>query len=113
MTVKELASILEAEVLAGADCLTGAVTGGYVSDLLSNVMAQAPAGAVWVTMQAHHNVVAVASLTGLAAVVIAGGVRPDAATVKKAAAEGVVLLATALPAFEAVGRLYTQGVRGL
>ncbi|SDF20248.1 DRTGG domain-containing protein [Sporolituus thermophilus] len=113
MTVKELADALEAEVLAGAGRLDGAVTGGYVSDLLSNVMAQAPGGGVWVTMQAHPNVVAVAALTGLTAVVIAGGVRPEDATVKKAAAEEVVLLATALSAFEAVGRLYSMGVRGL
>ena len=75
MTVRELAAALDLSVLTGNDHLDREVTGGYASDLLSCVMAGARAGDVWVTLQAHANVVAVASLLTLAAVVITEGVR--------------------------------------
>jgi predicted transcriptional regulator len=87
-------------------------SGGFASDLLSNVMARASAGQVWITLQGHQNIVAVAVLIELAAVIIAGGVQPDAETRDKAAAEGVTILTTTLPVFEIAGRLYQLGLRG-
>lgn len=112
MTVNDLIGSLPLTVVAGHDRLTAQVTGGYVSDLLSNVMGFATPGSVWVTMQGHQNVVAVASLAGLAAVVVAGGVAPEPETVAKAEAEGIVLLTTSLTSFELVGQLYRSGVKG-
>jgi serine kinase of HPr protein (carbohydrate metabolism regulator) len=112
VTVNDLIGSLPLTVVAGHDRLTAQVTGGYVSDLLSNVMGFATPGSVWVTMQGHQNVVAVASLAGLAAVVVAGGVAPEPETVAKAEAEGIVLLTTSLTSFELVGQLYRSGVKG-
>lgn len=112
MTVEDIVKALPLTVVAGQDGLATPVTGGYVSDLLSNVMGNASAGNVWVTMQGHQNIVAVASLAGLAAVIVAGGVAPEADTVAKAKAEGVVLLTTAQPSFAVVGQLYQSGVKG-
>lgn len=112
MTVNDLVGSLPLTVVAGHDRLAAQVTGGYVSDLLSNVMGFAAPGSVWVTMQGHQNVVAVASLAGLAAVVVAGGVAPEPETVAKAEAEGIVLLTTSLASFELVGQLYRNGVTG-
>ena len=88
------------------------ITGGYVSDLLSDVMANAKDGNIWVTNQKHQNCIAVASLLGIAAIIIAGGVAPDDNTVEKAVEEKVPLYTTQLSAFEAVGRLYEMGIRG-
>ncbi|VBB06323.1 drtgg [Lucifera butyrica] len=113
MTVQELIGELSLAVLSGQAQLEQQITGGYVSDLLSNVMGHTVAGNVWVTMQAHQNVVAVASLAGLAAVIIAGGVEAEAGVIARAEKENVVLLATPLPAFEVVGRLYRQGIQGV
>ncbi|HHV61259.1 MAG TPA: serine kinase [Firmicutes bacterium] len=96
----------------GDDALDREVSGGYVSDLLSDVMAHACEGAIWVTTQAHQNIVAVAVLTGLAGVIIAGGVKPGDETLKKAQEEGIPLFVSDLPSFEVVGRLYTLGLRG-
>ncbi|NLG83952.1 MAG: serine kinase [Firmicutes bacterium] len=87
------------------------VTGGYAADLLSDVMAHARQGNVWVTIQTHRNVVAVASLLSLAAVIMAGGYRPDAETMAKAAEEGVPVYATAESTFLVAGRLYELGLR--
>lgn len=112
MTVGEIAKALSLNVLAGREALAAEVEGGYVSDLLSNVMGRAAAGDIWVTMQGHPNIVAVASLAGLAAVVVAGGATPEEETVAKAEAESVALLTSGLAGFELVGQLYRLGVRG-
>ncbi|MDU2065725.1 MAG: DRTGG domain-containing protein [Sporomusaceae bacterium] len=101
------------------DCLTVAedglflqeITGGIVSDLLSNVMGQAKAGAVWITMQSHQNIVAVASLADLAAVIVAGGATVEQGTRQKAEQEKVLLFTTALTAYEVAGRLYQLGIK--
>jgi len=103
---------LKLNVVAGRGGLAGQVTGGYVSDLLSNVMGFAAPGSIWVTMQGHQNIVAVASLAGLTAVVVAGGAAPEPETVAKAEAEGIVLMTTDMPCFELVGQLYRLGVPG-
>lgn len=95
---------------AGADEVE--VTSGYASDLLSDVLAHAPAGGLLVTLQVHLNVVAVAGHAELAAVVFAGGRRPDAEVVAKAAEEGLALYASDEDTFEVVGRLYALGLRG-
>lgn len=113
MTVEELAAHLPLKVVAGDSRLKEGITGGYVCDLLSNVMAHAAAGNVWVTMQGHPNIIAVASLLGLAAVIVAGGATLDRTTVDRAVSEDIVLLVTDLPAFEVVGLMYSMGIKGL
>jgi predicted transcriptional regulator len=112
MIVRDIVSGLSLSVLAGRDYLDRIITGGYTSDLLSNVMGNAAQGNIWVTMQGHQNVVAVASLAGLAAVILAGGVEPDEDALIKAQSQEVVLLSTTLSSFEVVGRIYTMGIKG-
>lgn len=109
MTVGEIAQRLGLKALAGAN--TGLrdrqVTGGYCSDLLSDVMANAEEGSAWITIQTHKNVIAVALLTGVAAVIMTGGRRPDEETLAAAEAEKVVLLTTSKGSFEVAGELYS------
>ena len=74
MKVKELLDVLNLKLLTkdvSEDALYAEVEGGYASDLLSNAMGQAQPGMVWVTMQGHQNVAAVASLIGLSCVILA------------------------------------------
>ncbi len=80
----------------------------YVSDLLSDVMANAKEGGLWITLQAHVNIVAVASMKNIIAVILVNGRRPDGETIEKAEAEGIALLGTDLNAFELAGTLYTM-----
>jgi len=82
------------------------VTGGYVGDLLSDVMANAEEGNIWITLQTHVNIVAVATLKGISGVVIVNGRRPGTDTINKADTERIPLMITDLSAFEAAGRLY-------
>lgn len=88
------------------------VSGGYTSDLLSNVMGFAAPGNVWVTMQGHQNIIAVASLASLAAVIVAGGVVPEKETIEKATEKGIILLTSPLSSFELVGQLYQLEIKG-
>jgi BioD-like phosphotransacetylase family protein len=113
MTLQELAQQLSLKVQTASEKLDTTVTGGYASDLLSYVMAKAKAGNVWVTVQSHPNIVAVASLLNLAGIIVTQGGEPDAATVEKAEQEGVSILTTPLTTYTVVGRLYELGVRGV
>ena len=88
------------------------VTRGYVSDLLSDVMANAPRGGVLVTIQVHMNVIAVAVHAELSAVIFASGRRPGEDVRAMAAKEGIALFATEDCAFDVSGRLYEKGLRG-
>jgi hypothetical protein len=88
------------------------VTRGYASDLLSDVLAHAPAGGVLVTLQVHLNVVAVASHAELAAVIFASGRMPDEEVVAKAESERITLFSSPQDTFEIVGRLYALGLKG-
>jgi predicted transcriptional regulator len=107
MKLSEIIKAIDAEVTTGQALIEGKVVkGGYVSDLLSDVMGHAQEGAIWLTIQTHPNVVAVALLLNLSAVVFTAGQKPEETTVEKAKEEGIVLLTTALSTYEAAGRLY-------
>lgn len=110
--VRDIVNELECEVAAGRGWLDNQVSFGYSSDLLSDVMAGAGPGDVWVTVQIHQNIVAVASLTGVSAIIVAGGANPAHETVLKADEEGIPLLTTSKPSFEVAGMLYHMGIRG-
>lgn len=112
VTIREMIEALELTLVSDSGALDDPWTGGYVSDLLSHVMGQAKSGQAWVTMQGHQNIVAVASLVGLGAVIIAGGIEPEEQTVAKAKAQEVVLCKTALSTYEVAGRLYQLGISG-
>jgi hypothetical protein len=86
-------------------------SGGYTSDLLSCVMAGAKANHLWITLQSHLNIVAVAALLEVAAVIITEAAQPDAATVAKANEQGVILLSTPKATYEVDGKLWEMGIR--
>lgn len=111
ITVNDVVRDLElSEIVAAPD--GAAVQGGYVSDLLSDVMGRAEAGSLWVTVQSHQNIVAVAALADLAGIIIVNGIQPDEAVVDKARQQGVAILGTKSDAFNTVGKLYSLGVIG-
>jgi hypothetical protein len=112
MKLSDLVKEFGLEVKAGSGLLDREVTGGYASDLLSDVLAHAEDGVLWVTLHIHQNIVAVASHKGLSGIVLVQGRVPEADTVAKAEEENVPILVTDLPAFELVGRLYKAGIRG-
>lgn len=112
MTLQDLIAQLGLTVLtAPKDFARIVPQGGYASDLLSCVIAGAQPGNLWVTLQAHMNVVAVAALREVSAVIITEGAMPEADVVAKAEEQGVILLSTGRPNYEVVGKLWEMGVR--
>lgn len=87
------------------------VNSGYCSDLLSCVMAGAPNQGIWVTLQAHNNIIAVAALLDLAAIIITEGAVPDKTTIEKANEEDITLLSTEKSSFYINGKLWELGLR--
>ena len=110
MTVRELCSKLDLSVKAGRPGLDRGVTGGYASDLLSDVMANAVEGNVWITLHQHPNIVAVAVNGGLACVVLVNGREPEDVTIEKADAEGVPIAVSSLATFELAGKMCEMGI---
>ncbi len=112
MTINEIVTRLDGRLVAGQRRAGEAIRGGYASDLLSDVMAHAHEGDLWVTLQRHANIVAVASVRDLAGIVLVGGREPEPAAMTRAEEEGVAIIVTPLPTFEVIGRLHEAGVRG-
>ena len=112
MKLTELIDELALTVKSAKKGLDREVKGGYASDLLSDVMAHSQEGDVWVTIQGHPNIVAVATLRDLAGIILANGRQPNEQTVQRAEEEGIPILCTSLPTFEVAGRLYRLGIHG-
>jgi hypothetical protein len=111
MDLQAIIDSLSLEVITPELDLHREVTGGYVSDLLSDVMGNSHEGNVWVTFQIHINIIAVASLKGHSGIILGNNRKPEAETLKRAIAENIPLMTTTLPTFELVGRLYALGLR--
>ena len=106
MQVKDIITALDLKVFGGSQGLDREITGGYTSDLLSDVMGYAENGKVWITLQTHKNVIAIASLKELAAVILIKGNDPDTDMLAQAKEEGIPVLGTNEEAFEITGKLY-------
>jgi hypothetical protein len=113
MILKNIVEKLHLEVLCCRDKLDCEVQLGYASDLLSDVMANTQKGYLWITLQIHQNIVAVASMNELAGIVLINGRRPEEDTINKASREKVPILLSELPSFEVIGRLYKMGISGI
>jgi hypothetical protein len=112
MKLEKIMESLALDALTPQLSMDADVARAHASDLLSDVLANAPAGGILLTIQVHMNVIAVALHAGLAAVVFTSGMRPDDAVAAKAIEEKLPLFGTGESTFDAAGRLYTLGLRG-
>ena len=106
MKVRELVEKLGLTIFCGEENLDNYIKGGYVSDLLSDVMGFAQEGNIWVTLQTHKNVIAIASLKELAAIVLVKGNKPEEDMLEQAKEEGIPVLGTNAQTFEIAGKIY-------
>lgn len=106
MKVSELVNTLGLKVYSGKAGLDKEIEGGYTSDLLSDVMGNADAGFVWITLQTHKNIMAIASLKELAAIILVKGNQPEEDTAMQSNSEGIPILGTDSESFEISGMLY-------
>lgn len=110
MRLADIVKELDLTVLVGEALESQKVVGVYICDLLSNVMAHGKTGNLWITIQTHQNVLAVASLLNFSAILLPEGLSPEQEVLEKARKEGVVILQSPLSAFELAGRLYAMGL---
>lgn len=112
MKLKEIAERLGWELQTPGVALDADIRTAYASDLLSDVLAHSGEGDLWLTRQTHLNIVAIAVMRDLSAILLVSGAEPDADTVAKAREKGVPIFRTSLPTFEAAGLLYQAGISG-
>lgn len=105
LTISDIAEKLGLDLKAKGDVLKG-VTGCYISDLLSDVMANSKDHELWITLQTHPNIVAVAAIKGISGVIITNGRSPEADTLRKAEAENVTIMTSHHSTFEVAGLIY-------
>jgi predicted transcriptional regulator len=107
--VSELVGTLELEVIAGAGGIDKEIAGVYICDLLSWAMANLQAGNIWITIQTHVNVLAVALLTEASCVIVPEAAEIDSQTIDKANAEEIPLLRSRLSAYDLAVKIREQG----
>ncbi len=108
MKVSDLVEKFDLKVFSGNKGLENEISGAYVSDLLSDVMGNACENEVWITLQTHQNVIAIASLKDLAAVILVKGLIPGADMLAKSNEEGIPVIGTGCGTFEIAGLLYKE-----
>jgi predicted transcriptional regulator len=111
LTVKDLVGKFGLKSAAGEKGLNRSVKSGYSGDLLSDVMANAPEGCAWLTIQSHQNIIAVAVLREMACIIITGGHTPDTETINKADNEGIPVLLWPGSGYILAGMIYSAGVK--
>ena len=111
MTLQEIIHKLDLSVFTDPKDFSAIHPGsGYAADLLSCVMAGAKSEAIWVTLQAHINIVAVAALAEVCAVIISEGAVPDPDVIEKANLQGITLLGAKATTYQVAGRLWEMGI---
>ena len=106
MKVKELVEKLNLKVLSGEKGLDREIDGCYISDLLSDVMGNAMEGNIWITLQTHKNVMAVASLKEMSCIILVKNLMPNDETIEQSNDEDLPILQTNLPTYEIAGLVY-------
>ena len=108
MTTKELVEKLDLKVLSKFE--HRAVSGVFVSDMLSDVMAGAKSGDLWLTIQTHKSIVPAANLVDVSAVLITSGKQVPQDTIDLASKYDIAVLSSGDSTFELVGKLYELGL---
>lgn len=113
LNLQEIIDNLQLQVLTDAlDFHHIYPSSAYASDLLSCVMTGARHAGVWITLQAHSNIVAVAALLELSVVIITENANPEPEVIENARQQGVCLVLTSLTNYEVAGRLWAMGLPG-
>jgi len=106
MRLTDVVTALGLQGLTNGVDLDREVRSGIVCDLLSVVLAKAQPQDLWITIQRHQNIVAVAKVTSVAGVILADGMMPEQDVIDKAAGERIPLLATKESSFVVSGKLF-------
>jgi predicted transcriptional regulator len=112
MTLSELAKHIGCEILTGNVNLDNDIKDGYVSDLLSDVIGNIKENSIWITIQRHINILGVAKLKDVIAIIIPRSLQLDENVIEKAKEEGIAILRDSRSAFELSGLIYNLLQKG-
>ncbi|MCM1992373.1 DRTGG domain-containing protein [Oceanirhabdus seepicola] len=110
MLVKDLLEYEEFRLLTDGRGGERSVKGVYINDLLSYVMSHSKENDLWITVQIHPNIVAVAELIGISVIVIPEGIEVEEVTIEKANEKGIDILSTDLDAYNICKFLMKVGI---
>lgn len=110
MKINDIIKEFPHTIITGEEFMEREISAGYCSDLLSRVMANGPKNGLWITVQTHTNIVAVATLLEISCIIIPEDIAIDNSTIEKAIEEKIVILSSPLTAFELSGKLYQMGI---
>ena len=113
MTVKEIASILEAKFLCCEEEGDRQVHSAFASDMMSDVLAFVTEDTLLLTGLINSQSVRTAEMLDLPALVFVRGKKPHQDAVDRARMIGMPALTTQMTMYEACGRLYAAGVQGV
>lgn len=100
MQVKEFLEKTHFEFKASPEALEKEISGVFVGDLLSWVMGNCEANQVWITVQSHMNIIAVAALKEISCLIIAQSAEVEDEVLQKAYEENIALCRSDLSAYE-------------
>ncbi len=109
MTVKELQAKLNLKALN--DVNDKEIEGAFISDMVSDVMAGAQPGNIWVTVQTHKNIIAAANLVDIPAIIVVRGKQIPEDTLQMADRVGVTVFSTDLDSYSIATKLYEAGIK--
>ena len=112
MKLKEVKEILNAEIIVGTEKLDMEVKTAFGADLMSDVLAFAKAGSLLLTGLTNSQVIRIANVMDIAAIILVRGKKPPIETVNLAKEFKIPVLTTKYILFETAGRLYTKGIVG-
>ena len=112
MQIREIARLLEAEVLCGEELLDGEVKSACGCDMMSDVLAFVKDQAVLITGLCNPQVVRTAMMMDMKCIVFVRGKIPPKEVVDLACAAGIAVLACDERMYVACGKLYVNGLAG-
>lgn len=112
MKLRDVKEILDADVIVGDEKLDIEVTTAFGADLMSDVLSFAKAGCLLLTGLTNTQVVRIANVLDMAAIILVRGKKPPAETISMAKSLQIPILTTKYILFETAGRLYAKGIVG-
>lgn len=112
MKLREVQEILKADVIVGKEKLDMEVKTAFGADLMSDVLAFAKAGSLLLTGLTNTQVIRIANVLDIAAIILVRGKKPTAETIELAKELQIPILTTKYILFETAGRLYAKGIVG-
>lgn len=110
MTIREIASVLEANWLCCEEEGERVVQSAFASDMMSDVLAYVQEDTLLLTGLVNDQSIRTAEMLDLPCVVYVRGKNPHRQTIERAIDLGMPALSTQYTMFEACGRLYAAGL---